>query len=55
VLDGNHPLAGIAIRIHLDVQGVREATQEEQERGTLGTGFSKSKPKHRAMICCTEG
>ena len=41
VLDGNHPLAGIAIRIHLDVQSVREATQEEQERGTLGTGFFK--------------
>jgi FKBP-type peptidyl-prolyl cis-trans isomerase SlyD len=33
VLDGNHPLAGIAIRIHLDVQSVREATQDEQERG----------------------
>jgi FKBP-type peptidyl-prolyl cis-trans isomerase SlyD len=41
VLDGNHPLAGIAIRIHLDVQAVREATQDELERGTLGTGFFK--------------
>ena len=41
VLDGNHPLAGIAIRIHLDIESVRVATPDEQERGTLGTGFFK--------------
>lgn len=39
VLDGNHPLAGIAIRLHLTVQAVREATEEEVGRGTCGTGF----------------
>ena len=39
VLDGNHPLAGIAIRLHLKVQGVREATEEEVGRGSAGTGF----------------
>jgi FKBP-type peptidyl-prolyl cis-trans isomerase SlyD len=39
VLDGNHPLAGIAIRLHLKVVDVREATEEEVARGTLGTGF----------------
>ncbi len=39
VLDGNHPLAGIAIRLHLKVEGVREATEEEIGRGTCGTGF----------------
>jgi len=39
VLDGNHPLAGIAIRLHLKVEAVREATQEEMGAGTLGTGF----------------
>lgn len=39
VLDGNHPLAGIAIRLHLKVEGVREATIEEVGRGTCGTGF----------------
>jgi FKBP-type peptidyl-prolyl cis-trans isomerase SlyD len=39
VLDGNHPLAGIAIRISLRVEGVREATEEELERGSTGTGF----------------
>ena len=39
VLDGNHPLAGIAIRLHLKVEGVREATEEEVGRGTCGTGF----------------
>ena len=39
VLDGNHPLAGIAIRLHLMVCGVRKATEEETERGSTGTGF----------------
>ena len=31
VLDGNHPLAGIAIRMHVTVRGVRAATAEEVE------------------------
>ena len=39
VLDGNHPLAGIALRIHLKVESVREATVEEIGRGSAGTGF----------------
>jgi FKBP-type peptidyl-prolyl cis-trans isomerase SlyD len=39
ILDGNHPLAGFAIRLSLTVRDVREATAEEQERGTLGVGF----------------
>ena len=39
MLDGNHPLAGIAIRMHLKVEGVREATEEEVGQGTCGTGF----------------
>ncbi len=39
VLDGNHPLAGIALRLHLTVAGVREATEEEVGGGTCGTGF----------------
>ena len=41
VLDGNHPLAGMAIRISLKVEGVREATEEEIGRGSCGTGFFK--------------
>lgn len=41
VLDGNHPLAGIAIRLHLKVEAVREATEEEIGRGSSGTGFFK--------------
>ena len=41
VLDGNHPLAGIAIRLHLKVEGVREATEEETGRGSAGAGFFK--------------
>lgn len=41
VLDGNHPLAGIAIRLHLNVCGVREATEDEIGQGSTGTGFFK--------------
>ncbi|MES2973599.1 MAG: peptidylprolyl isomerase [Pseudomonadota bacterium] len=41
VLDGNHPLAGIALRLSLRVESVREATEEEVGRGTAGTGFFK--------------
>lgn len=43
VLDGNHPLAGMALRIRLKVHAVREATEEEVGRGTLGTGFFNMK------------
>ena len=39
VLDGNHPLAGIAIRLSLKVEGVREATIDEIGAGTCGSGF----------------
>ena len=39
VLDGNHPLAGIAIRLTLKVESVRQADEEEIGRGSLGTGF----------------
>lgn len=41
VLDGNHPLAGIAIRLHMRVEGVREATEDEIGRGSCGSGFFK--------------
>lgn len=39
VLDGNHPLAGIALRLRLKIEAVREATEEEVGRGSAGTGF----------------
>ena len=41
VLDGNHPLAGIALRLNLKVESVREATEAEVGQGSLGTGFFK--------------
>lgn len=41
VLDGNHPLAGIALRLRVQVASVREATVDEVGRGTCGTGFFK--------------
>jgi FKBP-type peptidyl-prolyl cis-trans isomerase SlyD len=36
VLDGNHPLAGIALRIALAVRDVRAASAQEIERGSVG-------------------
>lgn len=39
VLDANHPLAGIALRLKLKIHAVREATVDEVGQGTLGTGF----------------
>lgn len=41
VLDGNHPLAGMALRLDLKVHAVREASEEEIGRGTAGAGFFK--------------
>ena len=35
VLDGNHPLAGIALRLALRVRDVREASEEEIEAGSV--------------------
>lgn len=45
VIDGNHPLAGIALRLDLTVQAVREATEEEIGRGSAGTGFFRVQPQ----------
>ena len=39
--DGNHPLAGIALRLRLKVWAVREATSAEAFHRTVGTGFFK--------------
>ena len=39
VMDANHPLAGIALRIQLQVHSVREAELSEIGQGSLGTGF----------------
>ena len=41
VLDGNHPLAGIALRLHLQIAAVRSASAEELRRQSAGTGFFK--------------
>ncbi|GAB1382753.1 MAG TPA: peptidylprolyl isomerase [Ottowia sp.] len=44
VLDANHPLAGIALRLHLKVVAVREASDQELERGSAGAGFFRLQP-----------
>jgi FKBP-type peptidyl-prolyl cis-trans isomerase SlyD len=36
VLDGNHPLAGLALRLDLKVTCVREATEAEIDAGSVG-------------------
>lgn len=41
VLDGNHPLSGIALRLSLRVEAVREASETEVGLRTAGTGFFK--------------
>lgn len=45
VLDGNHPLAGIALRLSLKIASVREATEAEVGRGSTGTGFFTVQPQ----------
>jgi len=44
VLDGNHPLSGIALRLKLKVVDVRQATVEEVGRGTAGASFFNISP-----------
>lgn len=41
VLDGNHPLAGIALRLSFKIEGIRQATPEEIGLGSAGVGFFK--------------
>jgi len=43
VLDGNHPLSGIALRLQLKVESVRAATEEEVAQRSAGTGFFQLK------------
>ena len=50
VLDGNHPLSGIALRLSLTVRAVREATEEEIGRGSAGTGFFKVQLQPRGIM-----
>ncbi|MEN9538883.1 MAG: hypothetical protein RLZZ126_1118 [Pseudomonadota bacterium] len=41
VLDGNHPLAGMALRLSARIEAVREVTEAEVLAGTAGTSFFK--------------
>lgn len=46
ILDGNHPLAGMQIRLRIKVNEIREATLDEVGRGTAGIGFFKMEASH---------
>jgi FKBP-type peptidyl-prolyl cis-trans isomerase SlyD len=50
VLDGNHPLAGLALNIDMRVEAVREATLEEVGAGTAGTGFFRIAPINPGFV-----
>lgn len=39
VLDGNHPLSGMSLRLELKIGTVRPATAEELRQGSVGPGF----------------
>lgn len=39
VLDGNHPLAGMSLQLHVKVIDVREANDEERESGSVAEGL----------------
>jgi FKBP-type peptidyl-prolyl cis-trans isomerase SlyD len=39
ILDGNHPLAGMSLRIRIKIEAIREATIEEIGKGSAGVGF----------------
>ena len=40
VLDGNHPLAGMALRMDIQVRGVRAATEGEVDKRSVSAGES---------------
>jgi FKBP-type peptidyl-prolyl cis-trans isomerase SlyD len=46
VLDGNHPLAGLALNLNLQVVGVREAEAEEIEQGSVAESIFTLAPSH---------
>jgi FKBP-type peptidyl-prolyl cis-trans isomerase SlyD len=46
ILDGNHPLAGMALRLRIKVDGIREATLDEVGKGSAGVGFFKMQASH---------
>jgi FKBP-type peptidyl-prolyl cis-trans isomerase SlyD len=46
VMDGNHPLAGMALHLDAKLHAVREATEEEVGSGTAGAGFFKLGSSH---------
>lgn len=50
VLDGNHPLSGIALRLHVRLEDVRQATDEELARRSAGSGFFKIQPPHGQQL-----
>jgi FKBP-type peptidyl-prolyl cis-trans isomerase SlyD len=52
VLDGNHPLAGLALRLALKVCDVRAATPEEVEQGSVSDspfGFAPEVPPNETI------
>ena len=49
VLDGNHPLAGLALHLSLQVHAVREASVEEVGLGSAGPGFFRVQAAQKSL------
>jgi FKBP-type peptidyl-prolyl cis-trans isomerase SlyD len=47
ILDGNHPLAGMALRLRIKINEIREATVDEIGKGSAGIGFFKMEASHQ--------
>jgi FKBP-type peptidyl-prolyl cis-trans isomerase SlyD len=46
ILDGNHPLAGMALRLRIKIDSIREATLDEVGKASAGIGFFKMEASH---------
>ncbi len=46
ILDGNHPLAGMSLKLRIKIDGIREATIDEIGKGSAGVGFFKMEPRY---------
>ncbi len=50
VLDGNHPLAGLALRYHLIVKNIREASDEEKHHGAAAQSLFSVMPSDKTQL-----
>ncbi len=54
ILDGNHPLAGMALNLRIKIEAIREATIEEIGKGSAGVGFFKMQASQSQSVAPEE-